>query len=272
MFEDIGLGTTKVIIGMVHFPALPGFTLYDDDKGVDWIVTRVKEDLIALQEGGIDAVMFCNENNRPYTFHADFATVAVMAEVIGEIKNYIKVPFGVDVLWDPKAAIAIAKATGAMFIREIITGAYISDMGFWNTSVGELYRYRKLIDADDVKVFFNISAEFASPMDKRPVDVIAKSVVFSSLADAILISGPMTGSPPDKEAIRRVKEAVGDKVPVLVNTGMNIENVEELLGVADGAIVGTSLKKDGVTWNPVDVTRVKRFMEKVNKIRKNGQT
>lgn len=261
-----GFNKPKIIIGMVHFPALPGFTLYDDKKGMDWIVSRVRNDLHALQDGGIDAVMFCNENDRPYTLQADFATVAAMARTIGELKSEIRVPFGVDVLWDPKAAIAVAKATGAQFVREIITGSFISDMGFWNTSVGELYKYRKLLDATDVKIFFNICAEFASPLDRRSVEEVAKSVVFSSLADAILISGPMTGMPPDRKTLERVKNAVGD-VPVLINTGVNLQNVAELLEVADGAIVGTGLKKDGITWNPVDPDRMKRFMERVESLR-----
>ncbi len=260
------LNKSKVIIGMVHFPALPGFTLYDNKKGMDWVVARIRDDLHALQDGGIDAVMFCNENDRPYTLQADFATVAAMARTIGELKSEIRVPFGVDVLWDPKAAIAVAKATGAQFIREIITGTFIADMGFWNTAVGEVYKYRKLLDATDVKIFFNICAEFASPLDRRPIEEVAKSVVFSSLADAILVSGPMTGRSPDLETLKRVKAAVDD-VPVLINTGVNLQNVDELLKVADGAIVGTSLKKDGITWNPVDPERVKRFMERVESLR-----
>lgn len=261
-----GLEKSKVIIGMVHFPALPGFSLYDDRKGIEWVVSRVREDLHALQDGGIDAVMFCNENDRPYTLQADPATVAVMARTIGQLLGEIRVPFGVDVLWDPKAALALAKATGARFIRGVLTGTFVSDMGLWNTAVGEVYRYRKLIDAMQVKVFFNISAEFASPVDRRPLEEIARSVVFSSLADAVLVSGPMTGVPPSLETLTRVKEAVGD-TPVLVNTGVNQENVAEFLKVADGAIVGTYFKKEGVTWNPVDVNRVRALMDRVKSLR-----
>lgn len=253
---------SKIIIGMVHFPALPGFILYDDKKGINWIVSRVRDDLHALQDGGIDAVLFCNENDRPYCLNADYATVATMARTIGQLLGEIKVPFGIDVLWDPKAALAIAKATGAQFVREVLTGTFVSDMGLWSPSVGEIYKYKKLINGENIKVFFNICAEFASSLDKRPIEEVAKSVVFSSLADAILISGPRTGVPPSIETLARVKEAIGD-IPVLVNTGVNIENVREFLAVADGAIVGTSLKRDGITWNPVDIERVRRLMESV---------
>lgn len=257
----------KFVIGMVHFPACPGFALYDEERSnITHMIERVKGDLLALQENGVDAVMFCNENDRPYTLQADFATVAVMSRVIGELLHLLKVPFGVDVLWDAKAALAIAKATGASFVREVITGAYVSDMGIWNTSVGEVFKYRKLIEAEDVAVLFNIMAEFAYSLDRRPVEFIAKSVVFSSMADAILVSGPMTGLPPDAETVRKVKEQVGN-VPVIVNTGVNEENVSNLLNYADGVIVGTSFKKDGITWNPVDPERVRRFMRKVESLR-----
>lgn len=266
MFPHQLLSKGKFVIGMVHFPASPGFTLYDDTKGIKGILERVKNDLVALQDNGIDAVMFCNENDRPYSFQADFATVAVMSRIIGELYDLIKVPFGVDILWDPKAALAVAKATGASFIREVISGVYASDMGLWNTSVSETFKYRKLIQATDVAMFFNITAEFAYSLDRRPVEFIAKSVVFSSMADAILVSGPMTGQPPEVETVRKVKEVLKE-VPVIVNTGVREENVHELLSVADGVIVGTSLKKDGVTWNPVDPERVRRFMKKVESLR-----
>jgi len=245
----------KIIIGMAHFPPLPGFPLYDESRGIDYIIGRIRDDVKNLQDGGVDYIMFCNENDRPYRLKADYTTVAVMGRTIGEISKEIKVPFGVDILWDPIAAISVAKATKASFIREIVTGTYVSDMGLWNTNVGELYRYRKLIDAGNIAIFFNISAEFAYNLDRRPLEEIAKSVVFSSLADVILVSGPKTGVSPSLEMIRKVKEGVKD-VPVFVNTGLNIENAKELLKVADGAIVGTSLKKNGVTWNPVDKERV----------------
>ena len=256
----------KIIIGMVHFPPLPGSPLYDDEKmGIDRIERIIREDLAALQNGGIDSVMFCNENDRPYQFPADFGTVAMMSKVIGKLEGEIKVPFGVNVLWDPKASLAVAKATGARFIREIVTGAYISDMGIWDTKVGETYRYKRLLEARDIAVFFNICAEFASRLDTRPLEVIAKSVAFSSLADVILVSGPMTGVPPDRESIIKVKDNVD--IPVFINTGLRVDTVDDLLGAADGAIVGTSLKKDGITWNQVEECRVRELMSRVEKLR-----
>jgi len=259
-------GKKKIIIGMAHFPPLPGFPLYDDSRGLDYIIRRIRDDVKNLQDGGVDYIMFCNENDRPYKLEADYTTVAVMGRTIGEIIKEIKVPFGIDILWDPMAAISVAKATEASFIREIITGAYVSDMGLWNTNVGELYRYRKLIDAGNIAIFFNISAEFAYNLDRRPLEEIAESVAFSSLADVILVSGPKTGTPPSAEVIQKVRAKVKN-IPVFVNTGLDTENAKELLKVADGAIVGSSLKKNGVTWNSVDKERVKKLMKVVSEIK-----
>jgi len=254
----------KPIIAMVHLKALPGTPLYDGD--LEAIVTAARHDLLALQEAGVDAVMFGNENDRPYELQVDRASVATMAYVIGRLASEIKVPFGVDVLWDPLATMALAAATGARFVREIFTGLYGSDMGLWQGRAAEALRYRKRLMRDDLFLFYNVSAEFASPLDQRSLPERAKSAVFSSLADAILISGPMTGEAPPLEHLQAVKEALPD-VPVLANTGVRHETVGEILKIADGAIVGTALKRDGITWNEVDPKRAKAFMEIVREVR-----
>ena len=124
-------GVSKPIIGMVHLPALPGTPLFDSDGGMKAIREWVSRDLGALQAGGIDAVMFCNENDRPYRLDSDFASVAAMADVVATMRDSLSVPFGVNVLWDPRATLAVAKATGAAFCREIFTGAFAGDFGLW---------------------------------------------------------------------------------------------------------------------------------------------
>jgi len=253
-------GTAKPVIGMVHLPALPATPLYDAKKGMDEIVARAGADLRALQDGGVDAVMFCNENDRPYTLRVDAVVVATMSAVIGRLRAEIRVPFGVDVLWDPLAAIAIAHSTGAGFVREVFSGVYASDMGLWHPSAGEALRYRRQIGADSVRVLFNINAEFASPLDTRSVADVARSVAFSSLPDGLCVSGPMTGAPVSAENLRAVK-AAAPHVPVFINTGARADNIARLLPLADGVIVGSSLKVDGVTWNPVDPERVRAFMQ-----------
>jgi membrane complex biogenesis BtpA family protein len=254
----------KPVIAMVHLKALPGTPLYDGD--LEGIVEAARRDLLALQEAGVDAVMFGNENDRPYELRVDPASTATMAYVIGRLREAIRLPFGVDVLWDPLATMALAAATGARFAREIFTGAYGSDMGIWEGRAAEALRYRKRLQRQDLFLLYNVSAEFASPLDGRSLPERAKSAVFSSLADAILVSGPMTGEGVSLDHLRAVKAAL-PQVPVLANTGVRHETVAEILEVADGVIVGTALKRDGVTWNEVDPERARSFMEIVRKWR-----
>jgi hypothetical protein len=256
----------KPIIAMAHFPPLPGTPLHDPKLSMEGMIQQMKGDVDKLTKNGVDAVLFCNEGDRPYALHADFEAIAVMTRVITEIAPR-NLPFGVDFLWDAKAPLAIAKATGASFVREVFTGVYESDMGLWQPDAAAMLRYRHQIDADHVKVFYNVTPEFASPLGTRSVGQRARSAVVSSLADVILVSGPMAGSEPDISWLREAKEAVGDQVPVLLNTGAKAGNIKQFLKVADGVIVGSSLKVDGYTWNPVDESRVKAFVAAVREAR-----
>lgn len=260
-------GVTKPIIAMAHFPPLPGTPLYDPKLGVDGIVEQVKNDVDKLLRNGVDGLLFCNEGDRPYALKADFEAVAMMTRVITEIAPRDR-PFGVDFLWDPKAPLAVAMATEASFVREVFTGVYESDMGLWQPDAATLLRYRHNIDADRVKVFYNVTPEFASPLGTRTVGQRARSAMVSALADAILVSGPMAGSEPDISWLREAKEAVGQGMPVLLNTGAKAENIGSFLKIADGVIVGSSLKEDGYTWNPVDETRVRAFVSAVKEARR----
>ena len=263
-FTDL-FKSNKPIIAMVHLPALPGSPLYDSDLGLDHIVEVAEKDLIALQEGGVDAIMFGNENDRPYEFNVNKTSSSTMSYVIGVLKHKIKVPFGVNVLWDPMSTIAVAASTGAHFVREIFTGTYASDMGFWNPDAGKAMRYRNSLNRKDLLMFYNISAEFAFSLDNRSIAERSKSVVFSSIPDAILVSGQITGESANRKDLEAVKSII-PKTPVLANTGVNLENVEETLKISDGVIIGSSLKVDGNTWNPVDPNRAKDFMQKVKSI------
>jgi uncharacterized protein len=251
---------SKPIIAMAHLGPLPGTPLYDEASGVQGIVDGVARDLDILLQFPFDAVMFCNEGDRPYSLRAGFEGVAVMTRVVAGLAPSDR-PFGVDFLWDGRAALAVAAATGAAFIREVVTGAYESDMGIWAPDAGELLRYRRALDAQQIAVFMNVTPEFSSTMGGRSVGQLAHSAAVSSLADAILVSGPMAGVEPDLAKLREAKAAVGNKAPVLANTGAKAGNVALFLEVTDGVIVGSDLKAGGVTWNPVDAERVKRFLE-----------
>jgi uncharacterized protein len=258
-------GDTKPVIAMVHLGALPGTPLYDAAAGVAGILAGARADLAALQAAGVDAVMFGNENDRPYEFDVDRASLATMAFVIGQLRGEINVPFGVNVLWDPMSTVALAAATGADFAREIFTGTYASDMGHWAPDAGQALRYRSRLARDDLALLFNVSAEFADSLDTRPLADRARSAVFSSVPDAVLVSGQITGEAAEMSALEAVKSAVD--VPVLANTGVKHDTVADVLAVADGCIVGSSLKVDGDTWKSVDPDRAADFMAQARKAR-----
>ncbi len=259
-------GDTRAVIGMVHIGALPGTPLFDADSGLDRLIEAARADLGALQRAGFDAVMFGNENDRPYELQVDTASTATMAAIIGALRSEITVPFGVNVLWDPMASIALAAATGADFVREIFTGTYASDMGVWNPDAGRAMRYRDRLGRKDLALLFNVSAEFADSLDRRPLPDRARSAVFSSIPDAVLVSGQITGEAAAMPDLEAVKQALPE-TPVLANTGVKHETVADVLRIADGCIVGSSLKVDGDTWKPIDPDRAADFMDRARTAR-----
>ncbi|MGB8813311.1 MAG: BtpA/SgcQ family protein [Paracoccaceae bacterium] len=259
-------GPGKPVIAMVHLGALPGTPLYDAQAGITGLLKSARADLLALQAAGFDAVMFGNENDRPYEFKVDTASTATMAAIIGQLRSEITVPFGVNVLWDPMSTIALAAATGAQFVREIFTGTYASDMGPWNPNAGEAMRYRGRLNRPDLAMLYNVSAEFADSLDRRPLPDRARSAVFSSIPDAVLVSGQITGEAARMEDLEAVKSALPN-TPVLANTGVKHATIADVLRAADGCIVGSALKYDGHTWNAIDPDRAVDFMAKARAAR-----
>src|SRR5574341_1026264 len=228
--------TDKPVIAMAHVPALPNTPRYRREGGVGHLIERLRPDVEYLVSGGVDAILFCNEDDRPYVFRAGVEQVAAMT---------------------------LAQAPGASFMREVLTGLYESDMGLWSPDAGAVLRLRAQVGADHIRVFDNIAPEFASPLGSRTLAQRARSAITSSLADAILISGAMAGDEPDIAAFQEVKTVTGN-VPVFLNTGAKPSNIARFLTLADGVIVGSSLKVDGVTWNPVDPARVEELLAQVH--------
>lgn len=260
------IGTEKAIIAMLHMQAMPGDPGYNKEKGMRWVVEKAREDLRALQDGGVDAIMFSNEYSLPYLTKVRTETVAAMARVIGELKAEIRVPFGVNCLWDPKASLDLAMAVDAAFVREIFTGVYASDFGTWDTNCGDTVRHQYAIGAEKVKLLFNIVPEAAKYLADRDITSIAKSTVFNCKPDALCVSGLTAGSPTDMSVLEAVKGAVPDTV-VFANTGSKKETIKDLLSIADGAVVATTFKYDGKFENQVDINRVKAFMDVVKEFR-----
>ncbi len=181
---------------------------------------------------------------------------------------HIRIPHGVNVLWDPEKSIDLAMAVNAKFVREIFTGVYASDFGLWNTNCGKVIRHKLAIGAENVKLLFNIVPEAAKYVAQRDIVEIARSTVFNNKPDALCVSGLTAGSETDSAVLKLVKDTVPDTV-VLANTGCRIDNIERQLSIADGAVVGTTFKVDGKFQNMVDAKRATAFMDVVKRFRNN---
>jgi membrane complex biogenesis BtpA family protein len=256
LLDDL-FGTPKPVIAMMHAAALPGRPRHDPAQNMRPIRDALARDLDALQAAGVDGLLFCNEADLPYRLQTGPETAAAMAALVGELSTRINVPFGIDIVWDPAASLAVARATGACFVREVFTGTYESDLGL----MGPGFHAHK----EDVAVFANITPEFASPLGQRTTAQRARGAVCLGV-DAVLITGPITGLPTDLAELATVKAAVPG-TPVLASTGVTADTVRQTLEIADGVIVGTHLKYDGVTWNPVDPARAHTFMDRAKRAR-----
>ena len=254
------LGTKKPIVAMCHLQALPGDPNYDQDGGMEKVVDLARSELLNLQDGGVDAVMFSNEFSLPYLRKVKPETTAAMGRIIGQLMSEIKVPFGVNVLWDPYASLDLAAATGALFIREIMSGVYASDFGLWDTNTGEIARHRARLGIKNVKLFFNIVPEAAKYLADRDIAEIAKTTVFNNSPDVVCVSGLTAGAATDSSVLAKVKGVIPD-TPVFANTGCTPDTIANILSIADGAVVGTTFKKDGKFANFVDPDRVKHLMD-----------
>lgn len=230
------------------------------------VVKSARADLHALQDGGVDAIMFSNEASIPYLTTVDAVTTASKARVIGELLHEIHVPYGVNVLWDSVASLDLAAATGAQFVREIFTGVYASDFGLWNTNSGRPIRHQHKIGAQDVRLLFNIVPESAEYLADGNIADIAHPTVFNTRPVVLCVSDLTAGVETSAQTLTAVKEAV-PVTRVFVNIGVRLPNLEEQSNIADGVVVGTTFKQEGMIWDPAEEDRVRAFMDRVRELR-----
>lgn len=237
---------------MVHLLPLPGAPLFRGSLGE--VIDRALGDARAIGESGCTGLLFENLGDRPFfKDRVPAETIAAMTRVIAEAVREVRLPFGVNVLRsDAPAALAIAAATGAAFVRiNVHTGAMVTDQGIIEGRAAETLRLRTAI-APDVAIFADHLVKHAVPL--APADALqsAKDLRLRGLADAVIISGIETGDPPDPSMLQRVREVIDS--PLLVGSGLTAENAAAF-SEADGAIVGTAMKEGGWVDAPVDPRR-----------------
>jgi membrane complex biogenesis BtpA family protein len=250
---------------MVHLHALPGSPRYAGS--LQQVIDAALDDARALADGGIDAIMIENYGDVPFRRSGVEAhTIAAMATIIAEIRRMTSKPLGVNVLRnDAIAAIGIAAVCGGAMIRvNVHTGAMLTDQGIIEGEARRTLDYRTMLGAD-VRILADINVKHAMPLAPFPIEEAAADAVERGLADALIVTGSRTGAAADRDELRRARSAVD--VPVLLGSGVSDATVADLLREADGAIVGSWLKKYGDVSLPVDRERVERLMEIVGGIR-----
>jgi len=252
------------LIGMVHLLPLPGAARYAGD--LEAVLAAAVADAERLESAGFDAIGIENFGDAPF-FAEDVpkATIAAMTRAISAVADAVSVPIGVNVLRnDARGALAIAAATGASFIRvNVLSGSMWTDQGLIVGKAAEVLRMRATL-APDVKIFADVFVKHATPPAGTRLEQAAEELAHRSLADALIVSGTATGRPPTLSTLQDVGDAV-PATPLYVGSGASALNVAQFLAVADGVIVGTTLKKDATTTNPVDEERARTFVAAARK-------
>ncbi len=262
--------TQKPVIGVIHLLPLPGSCRWAGD--LDQVLLRAEQEALALTSGGVDGIVVENFFDAPFSKStADAGTIAALTRAAMAVRAVTSLPLGINVLRnDGIGALAVAVASQAQFIRvNILSGAMVTDQGIIESNAREILLYRRqLLANESIRIFADVMVKHAAPLGTgTDIASVAKDTANRSLADAIIVSGDATGDAPNIEDIARVKKAVPN-TPVLIGSGTTIENAYDLLGVADGTIVASSLKRQGKLENPVDVERVRSLVDTVSLLRK----
>jgi len=259
----------KPIIAMIHLPPLPGAPRYSG-MAVEDIIQYALRDAEVLKSGEVDGLQVENIGDYPYLKPEEIGheTASILAVVSREVRKSTGLPVGVCCLANGVIpAIAACVASGGKWVRAAEwANAYIADEGFVEAIAHRALRYRAGLRAYDVKVFADVQVKHGSHfiISDRPFEEQVADVEFFD-ADAVIVSGTRTGAETPLERVVKAKQST--YLPVLIGSGLNPSNAEKLLSVADGAIVGSYMRKDGKFWNPVELERVKSLMAVVKKLR-----
>lgn len=251
--------TEKFIIGMVHLDALPGTPLYKGN--LDKVYDKALQDSIALKNGGITALMIENAGDVPFPKELDLVQTSCLAAITLAIKNVTDLPVGIDAAFcDYKAALSSAKAAGADFVRlAVFVDTVMTSNGIIEACSSQAIRYRKEIDAEDIAIFADIQVKY-SHMLVSEISILESALnAQASLADGIIVTGAYSGNETPIETVKKVKEKVN--IPVIIGSGLNEVNIKEQMSIADGAIVGTSLKTNINNELVIDEKKVKILMD-----------
>ena len=254
--------TTQPIIGVVHLLPLPTSARWGGSLSA--IIDRAEQEAVALVSGGVDGIIVENFFDAPFPkSRVDPAVVSAMTTVVTRLMELVSLPIGINVLRnDSLSAMAIASCTGAAFIRvNVLSGVMATDQGLIEGCAYELLRYRRELGSH-VKIMADVLVKHAQPLSSSDLINALRETIDRGLADAAIISGVATGSPPSLEDLKLAKAAAGG-VPIVIGSGANFDNIGSLMQYADGVIVSSSLKRQGKIENSIDPIRVNQFVETI---------
>lgn len=255
------------VIGVVHLLPLPTSARWQGS--LQLVVNRAVQEAMALAAGGVHGIIVENFFDAPFTKGAvDPAVVSAMTIVVSRLKQLVTVPIGINVLRnDAHSGLAIAACTGAEFIRvNVLTGVMATDQGLIEGDAYRIMRYRQALGSD-IKVFADVLVKHATPVgtinEETALANAVADTIHRGLADAIIVSGGVTGEPPTQQDLAKAKAAAG-KTPILIGSGATVDNISQLMHMANGVIVASSLKRWGQIEQPVDPHRVGQFIDEIS--------
>ncbi len=252
--------TTHPIIGVVHLLPLPTAARWGGNLTA--VIERAEQEATALAAGGVDGIIIENFFDAPFVKErVDPAVVSAMTIIVDRIKNLVVLPIGINLLRnDAHSAMAIASCVNAHFIRvNVLTGVMATDQGLIEGKAHEILRYRRELGSS-VAILADVLVKHARPLGTPNLTIAVQDTLERGLADAVILSGWATGSPPSREDLELATTAAKGS-PVLIGSGANWDNIAELLSVANGVIVASSLKRHGKITEPIDPIRVAQFVE-----------
>ncbi|MBF2021031.1 MAG: BtpA/SgcQ family protein [Hydrococcus sp. C42_A2020_068] len=257
--------TPNPIIGVVHLLPLPTSARWGGSLKA--VIERAEQEATALAAGGVDGIIVENFFDAPFAKDCvDPAVVSAMTLIVDRIMNLVVVPVGINLLRnDAKSALAIASCVNAQFIRvNVLTGVMATDQGLIEGQAHQLMRYRRELEAD-VAILADVLVKHARPLGMPNLTTAVQETIERGLADAVILSGWATGSPPSFEDLELATTAAKG-TPVLIGSGATWENIGQLMKAADGAIVASSLKRNGKITEPIDPIRVAQFVEAARQV------
>ncbi len=257
---------SKLLIGVVHLGALPGSPRWQGD--IEAVIEAAVRDARVYERGGAQALFVENFGDMPFTRgQVGPETIAAIAAAGRAIRAAVSVPLGFNVLRnDARAALALCAACGGSFIRvNVHTGAMLTDQGLIEGQAYETLRYRARI-CPSALIFADVHVKHAVPLGNWSIGDSARDAFERGLADALIVSGTGTGVATDCRDVERVRASC-PAAKILLGSGVTVENIGAYLPLADGFIVGTSLKREGKVLNAVDPKRVVALARRIEKVK-----